>query len=123
MTYTKELIHQLHTDIQKIVTYIEDNILPYITYSYETGTFGPIETWGRVDERKGQRYYIGLNGPYSDKIRFYHGIGYYNAEDLVENHPDLAVNFLKYWHDAKCYMNTAINNDADTIRLINTFEI
>ena len=123
MTYTKEQIQQLHTNIQKIVEYIETNILPCITYSYETEKFGPIETWGRFDEHRGKRYYIALNGPYADKIRFYHSVGYYNAEDLVENCPALAVNFLKYWQDAKMYMNTEIANHSDVIKLINNFEI
>ena len=123
MTYTTEQIQKLHINIQKIVEYIEANILPHITYSYETEKFGPIETWGRCDENRGQRYYIGLNGPYADKIRFYHGIGYHNAEDLAKNNPDLAVNFLKYWQEAKMYMNTEIANYSNVVQLINTFEI
>ena len=123
MTYTTEQKEKIHNNIQKIVEYIESNILPHITYSYETGSFGPMESWGRCDENKGQRYYIALNGPYSDKIRFCYGISSWNAEDITEAATEHAVNFLKYWHDAKCYMNTEINNNADTIKLINTFEI
>lgn len=123
MTYTKEQIQQLYINIQKIVEYIETNILPHITYQYETKNFGPMEIWGRLNENKGQRYYIALNGPYADKIRFYYGIGCYNAEDLVENVPDVAVNFLKYWRFAKDYMHTEIANHSDVVELINNFEV
>ena len=123
MTYTQEQIEKIHNNIQQIVGYIDENILPHITYSYETGTFGPIETWGRCDEHRGQRYYIALNGPYTDKIRFYHGIGYYDAETLAKSAPDLAVNFLKYWQDAKMYLNTEVQNKSEVNYLINTFTI
>lgn len=123
MTYTTEQKEQIYNNIQKIVEYIESNILPHITYSYETGSFGPMESWGRCDENRGQRYYIALNGPYADKIRFCYGISSWNAEAITESAPEHAVNFLKYWHDAKCYMNTEIQNNADTVKLINTFEI
>lgn len=123
MTYTTKQKEQIHTNIQKIVAYIENNILSHISYSYETGSFGPTETWGRWDENRGQRYYIALNGPYSDKIRFYHGINFWNAEEIAEKAPEHAVNFLKYWQDAKSYMNNEIVNNADTVKLINTFEI
>lgn len=123
MTYTAEQIQKLHTNIQKIVAYIETDILPYITYSYETANFGPIETWGRMNERRGQRYYIALNGPYADKIRFYHGTIYANAEELAERYPDIAVNILRYWQDAKSYMNAEVGNCSDIAKLINNFEI
>ena len=123
MTYTTEQKEQIHTNIQKIVAYIESDILPHITYSYETGNFGPMETWGRWDENRGRRYNIALNGPYSDKIRFCYGISHWNAEEIAEEAPEQAVNFLKYWHDAKCYMNTEIKNAIETQKLINTFEI
>lgn len=122
MTYTPEQMAKINQNIQKIVGYIEENILPHITYCYETGTFGPVETWGRSDEKRGKRYYIALNGPYSDKIRFYHGISCFNAESLVTI-PDHAVNFLKYWHDAKMYMNTEIQKIAETNNIINTFTV
>lgn len=123
MTYTTEQKEQIHANIQKIVSYIEKNILPHITYCYETGNFGPIETWGRWDEKRGQRYYIALNGPYADKIRFYHGCNCWNAEEITERATECAVNFLKYWHDAKCYMNTEIQNAQDIKKLINEFTI
>ena len=122
MTYTKEQKEQINANIQKIVAYIERDILPHITHCYETGTFGPIETWGRNDDKHGKRYYIALNGPYADKIRFYHGMTCYNAETLVEN-LDCAVNFLKHWQDAKMYMNTEIQRIAEINNIINTFTI
>ena len=65
MNYTTEQIEQINTNIQKIVAYIEGNILPHLDHSYETPLFGPIETWGRTNEHRGQRYYIALNGPYA----------------------------------------------------------
>lgn len=123
MTYTPEQIKKIHNNIQKIVEYIEGDILPHITYCYETGMFGPRETWGRCDEKHGQRYYIALNGPYADKIRFYHGISCYNAEELVNRAPDCAINFLKYWQDAKMYMNTEIQKITETNNLIDIFTI
>lgn len=123
MTFTTEQIKQIGINIQKIVEYIEKSILPHITYSYETGTFGPVETWGRCDENKGQRYHIALNGPYTDKIRFYNSdVSYQNVEQLM-NSPEHAVIFIKYWQDAKSYMNTEINNQKDTIKAIYDFEI
>ena len=123
MTYTQEQIEKIHSNIQQIVGYIEENILPHITYSYETGTFGPIETWGRSDEHRGQRYYIALNGPYADKIRFYHGVIYYAADTLATAAPDCAINFLKYWQDAKMYLYTEVQNKSEVNNLINTFTI
>lgn len=123
MTFTAEQIIQIKFDIKKIVDYIEDSILPYITYSYETGTFGPMQTWGRCDENKGQRYHIALNGPYADKIRFYNSsMSYQNVEQLM-NSPEHAVIFIKHWQDAKSYMRTEINNQIDTINAIYNFKI
>ena len=122
MTFTSEQREKINTNIQKIVEYIENNILPHITYSYETGLFGPEETWGRWDESKGKRHYIALNGPYADKIRFYHGPTLYNTERIMDC-PEIAVNLIKYWQDAKSYMNTEINNQKDTIKDIYDFEI
>lgn len=122
MTFTAEQTKQINTNIQKIVEYIESNILPHIKYSYETGAFGPEETWGRWDENRGKRYCIALNGPYTNKIRFYHGHIPYNAKELMDS-PEIAVNFIKYWQDAKSYMNTEINNQKDTIKAIYDFEI
>jgi hypothetical protein len=122
MTFTAEQRKQINTNNQKIIEYIENNILPHITYSYETGSFGPEETWGRWDENRGKRYHIALNGPYADKIRFYHANVPYNAEELIDK-PEYAVNFIKYWQDAKSYMNTEINNQKDTIKAIYDFQI
>lgn len=123
MTFTTEHQEQIHANIQKIDAYIKSNILPHITYAYETGLFGPEETWGRSDEHHGQRYYIALNGPYEDKIRFCYGNCRWNADNIALCQPEHAINFLKYWHDAKCYMNTEIKNNVDIVKLINTFEI
>lgn len=123
MTYTKQQIEKIHQNIQKIVEYIEQNVLIHINYCYETGTFGPRETWGRNNEKHGQRYYIGLNGPYADKIRFYHGMSCYNAETLAKEAPEYAINFLKYWQDAKMYMYTEIQNITETNNIINMFTI
>jgi len=123
MNYTTEQRLQIKANIDKIVEYIEENVLPYITYSYETGTFGPMETWGRCDEYKGQRYSIALNGPYEHRIRFYHGSVSYTVEELFNYHIDHAVNFLKYWKDAKMYMHTEIANQREIIEVINNFEI
>ena len=123
MTYTAEQKEKIRENIYKIVNYIETNILPHITYSYETGAFGPIETWGAHDENSGSRYFIALNGPYEDQIRFYHAGFPYDADELVEQHIDYAVIFLEYWQDAKSYMNTEIKNNAEKIKIIENFEI
>lgn len=123
MVYNTEQKEKIRENIQKIVDYIEVNILPHITYSYETGAFGPIETWGRFDENTGCRYHIALNGPYKEKIRFYHAGFPYNVNELVESGIDNAVVFLEYWQDAKSYMNTEIKNNAEKIKIIETFEI
>ena len=123
MTYTPIQQEQIRTNIQKIVSYIEDNILPHITYCYETGTFGPRETWGRSNEKHGQRYYIAVNGPYADKIRFYHGISCYNAETLANKELDHAVNFLKYWQDAKMYMHQELQSLTEINNTISMFVI
>lgn len=123
MIYRNEQVEKIRVNIQKVVAYIEEKILPHIDYPYETGNFGPMETWGRCDENRGQRYYIALNGPYADKIRFYHGICQWNAEDIADEATEHAVNFLKYWQDAKCYMNTEINNQKENANVIDSFEI
>ena len=123
MTYTTEQINKIHENIQKIVEYIEENVLPHVTYYYETGVFGPIETWGRSGEKCGKRYYIALNGPYADQIRFYHGMSCYNAEEIARKSPECAVNFLKYWQDAKMFMHTELQKLSETNNIINTFTI
>ena len=123
MNYTVEQKQQIRANLQKIVDYIEENILPHITYSYTTGYFGPMETWGVFNENNGRRYTIELNGPYHDNIRFYYADIPYHIVDLVENYTDLAVGFLTYWQDAKSYMNTEIKNNADKVKVIENFEI
>lgn len=107
MNYNEIQKQQIRANIHKIVDYIEKNILPHITYSYETGRFGQI-------------YSIGLSGTYSDQIRFYCGNTWYNADVLPDEE---AVVFLQYWQDAKSYMNTEIKNNAETVKLIENFEI
>ena len=123
MNYTTEQKMQIKANIDKIVEYIEKNILPHITYSYETETFGPVETWGRRDEYRGQRYSIALNGPYEHRIRFNYGITSCSAEQLVDYGVDIAMNFLKYWQDAKMYMYTEVANQKEIVEVINNFEI
>ena len=123
MNYTIEQTEQINQNIQKIVAYIKDNILPYIDYSYETPNFGPIETWGRLNEYRGQRYHIDLNGPYKDKIRFYHGPIYWDTDNIAYQATDCAVQFLKYWQEAKMFMHTEIANNKSTIEVINNFEV
>lgn len=123
MNYTTEQIEKINQNIQKIVAYIEDNILPYINHTYETPEFGPIETWGRMNEHRGQRYYIALNGPYATKIRFYHGPICWNAKDIAYQATESALQFLKYWQDAKMYMNTEIANNKENLEVINNFEV
>lgn len=123
MNYNNVQKEQVRANMQKIVQYIEANILPHITYSYETGLFGPNETWGAFNENHGKRYKIELNGPYKDKIRFCYGNSLYNVDELVEKWTDDAVAFLEYWQDAKSYMNTEIKNNAAKIKIIETFEV
>lgn len=110
MIYTEEQKLQIRKNIHKIASYIEESILPHITYSYETGSFGP-------------NFRIALNGPYSDKIRFYCNNTWFNAESLAIHYHEDAVIFLQHWQDAKCYMNTEIKNNAEKIKLIENFEI
>ena len=107
MTYTKEQTEKIRANIKKIVDYIESNILPHITYVYETGAGI-------------SKYYIGLNGPYADQIRFYCGNSWYNADDLS---PDDAVMFLTNWQDDKSYMWNEILRTQRMTDLINNFEV
>lgn len=106
MNYTTEQKEQIRANLQKIVNYIEKNILPHITYSYDTCAC--------------EFYHIGLNGPYQDQIRFCCGSTWYNADTIPY---DDAVEFLQRWQDEKSYMNNEIKNNAETIRLIESFEI
>ena len=114
MIYTEEQRQQIRDNLQKIVDYIEENILPHITYSYDTGEFGPIGD---------KNYRIGLNGPYADKIRFCNNTGWWNMDQLANVHCDNAVIFLKYWRDAKSYMNNEIIDQREVAKLIENFEI
>ena len=63
MNFTDAQKKKIKENLNNIVKYIEENILPHITYSYETGMLDKTDF--------PYCYYIGLNGPYSDKIRFY----------------------------------------------------
>ena len=110
MRFTDEQKEQIYANLTKITSYIETNILPHITYSYETGKFG-------------SNHYIGLNGPYSDKIRFYCYDTWFNLAGLAQHYPEDAVIFLRHWQDAKSYMNNEIKRNAETIKLIESFEI
>lgn len=110
MTYTEEQKRQIRANIQRIIDYIEKEIFPHITYDYETGVLG-------------SGFRLGLNGPYSEKIRFYYGNTWYNADIFVEDSPNCAVEFLQHWQDAKSYMNNEIKNNAEKIKLIENFEI
>ena len=110
MRFTDEQREQICDNIKKITDYIEKNILPHITYCYETGEFG-------------SNHYIALNGPYESKIRFYCNNTWFNAESLVVRYPEDAVIFLKHWQDAKSYMNNEIKNNAETVKLIENFEV
>ena len=112
MTFTDVQKKQIYENLNKITSYIGANILPHITYCYETGKIG-----GTSD------CYIGLNGPYAEKIRFYCCSKWYTAADLAENNTEMAVVFLKYWQDAKSYMNNEIKRNAELVKLIENFEI
>ena len=123
MAYTVEQLDKINANIQKIIVYIEGNILPQIDYSYETPEFGPVETWGRMNEHRGKRYYIALNGPYADRIRLYHGPICWGIKDIAYEATDCAVQLLQYWQDAKMYMNVEIAAKKDIIKTINDFEV
>jgi hypothetical protein len=112
MRFNDSQRQQIRTNLQKIVEYIEENILPHITYLYETGSFGTQEIMHGC--------HIGLNGSYSDKIRFYCSDSWYGEDTLPDEY---AVVFLKYWQDAKSYMNTEIKNNEETIKLIENFDV
>lgn len=113
MNYTAAQKQKTLENLNKITDYIEQNILPYIPYCYETGCLG-----------HNPAFYIGINGPYADKIRFYCGNSWYNKEQLVEYEVDAAVKiFLKCWQDAKSYFNNEIKNGIETMKLIENFEI
>ena len=110
MRFTDEQKEQIYANLIKITNYIETNILPHITYCYKTG-------------RLESNYYIALNDPDADKIRF---CGYntrFNVKDLAMRYPEDAVIFLRHWQDAKSYMNNEIKRNAETIKLIENFEI
>lgn len=115
MTYTEEQKQQIRGNLQKIVDYIEENILPYITYSYSTEIFGPIDN---------KVHFISLNNPCQHDVKFCHTTyGVLGIDKLASAYCDNAVIFLKHWQEAKSYMNNEIKNNAETIRLINNFEI
>lgn len=111
MNYTAAQKQQIRDNLQKIVNYIEENILPHIAYSYATGEFGPIGD---------KNYRIELNGPYADKIRFYYRSNWYNTDTLRDSD---AVIFLKHWQEAKSYMNNEIIDQREVAKLIENFEI
>jgi hypothetical protein len=100
----------MQTNVNKIVEYIEENILTHIDYMYETPMFGPF-------------LHIGLNGPYSKKIRFYRGDMQCDLDNLATQYPDETVQLLNHWQDAKAYLNTEISNKNEIIKLINDFEV
>ena len=124
MNYTPEIRTKIKENLELIIKYIEENILPHIDYDYETPEFGPIETWGRWNENSGKRLTIRVNGT-SNKIEFCHAGCPFNL-DNIENNSYFAkygVWICQYWFDAKAYLNTEIQTTNDTIRLINEFEI
>ena len=110
MRFTDEQKEQIYANLTKITDYIETNILPHISHCYETGQFE-------------SDYYIALNGPYSDKIRFYCYNTWFNAASLAYRYPEDALVFLKHWQDAKSYMNNEIKRNAELVKLIENFEI
>lgn len=117
MNYTPELRTKTKENLELIIKYIEENILPHIDYDYETPEFGP-------DEKSGKRLTIRLNNSH-EKIQFRHADIPFTIEDVERSSyfTRYAVWFLEYWHDAKYYMHTEIQNNKDTINLINEFEI
>lgn len=110
MQFTDEQKEQIYANLIKITDYIETNILPHIAHYYETGKFG-------------LSHYITLNGPYADKIKFCCYDVRFNMKDLAMRYPKDAVIFLEHWQDAKSYMNNEIKRNAETIKLIENFEI
>ena len=124
MNYTTELKNKTKENLEKITKYIEENILPYIDYDYETPEFGPIEKWGVYDENHGARLTIRVNGS-SNKIEFRHAGIPFDLDNVVNNSyfTKYGVWLCEYWFDAKAYLNTEIQTNNDTIKLINEFEI
>ena len=124
MNYTPEIRTKTKENLETIIKYIEENILPHIDYDYETPEFGPIEKWGRWDEYRGKRLTIKVNGT-SNKIEFCHaGISF--DHNKIENNSYYAkygIWICEHWFDAKAYLNTEIQTTNDTIKLINTFEV
>ena len=120
MKFTETQITKMKENMKAINNYIETNILPHISYDYETPTFGPCETWGRFNENSGSRYSICLN-KYSEKISFCHcGIPRSIEENILPQH---MMNFLEYWQDAKMAFNAEIELQKKNDELINNFKI
>ena len=122
MIYSEEQKEKIKSNFEQIAKYIEDEILPYIDYDYETPPFGVIEHWGRFDENQGKRLTIRLNH-YSDKIAFcYAGVPHAPMEFATYN-DEHAVQFLQYWKDAKLSLQQEINNNNYKVKIINEFKI
>lgn len=122
MNYSEEMKNKIKSNFEQIVKYLEDEILPYIDYDYETPPFGIVEHWGRFDENHGKRLTIRLNC-YSNKIAFcYAGVPHDPMEFATYN-DERAVQFLQHWKDAKLSLQQEINNNNYKVKIINEFKI
>ena len=120
MKFNEEQIKTMRQHIIDIEAYIEKEILPHINYVYETPEFGPVEKWGRVDERSGQRYTIRLNSG-NTKVEFCHaGIPYFANEFFPEEY---MYNIISHWKKAKSILLTQTEVQQIIEETINNFEV
>lgn len=119
MKFTETQVTKMKENLNKIVKYIEEEVLPYIDYQYETPKFGPLEKWGRFDENSGFRFSIKLNN-YSRNINFCHADVPFSVEEIPEKY---LLTFIEYWQEAKTAFNTELQLQKKNNDIINNFQI
>lgn len=120
MKFSEEQINIMRQHIIDIEAYIEKEILPYIDYVYETPAFGPIEKWGRFDEKSGQRYTIRLNSG-NTKVEFCHaGIPYFAEQFFPDQY---MYHIIENWQQIKSMLLKETENKERVASIINNFEI
>ena len=120
MKFTEEQRKTMRQHIIDIEAYIEEEILPHINYLYETPEFGPIEKWGRFDEKSEQRYTIRLNSG-NTKVEFLHGgIPYFAGQFFPDEY---MYHIIENWKQIKYMLLKETENKSRVANIINNFEI
>ena len=122
--YSKEEREKIHSNLDKIKAYLDD-IRPNLRERV-TVDFGPVKTY--ADWTREQAYHITVS---KDGISCRAGgLGFdfskaefncYNA--TAYSQMDYAVALIQNWHTVKSTVNTAIQNQKNTLNCIHNFEI